>query len=76
MNYYGRMAQLSYRTAFFAAAVTYGIVVYKTQRARARTGAGMPGGVVGLLSDENVQYLRGFPSQHVRRGTSRLTLFP
>ncbi|KAJ6444984.1 endoplasmic reticulum protein [Purpureocillium lavendulum] len=57
MNYYGGMAQFSYRTSFVAAAVTYGIVVYKTQRARAKTGSKMPGGVVGLLSDENVQYL-------------------
>ncbi|KJZ77082.1 hypothetical protein HIM_03403 [Hirsutella minnesotensis 3608] len=57
MNYYGRMAQFSYRTSFIAAALTYGIVVYKTQRARAKTGNKMPGGVVGLLSDENVQYL-------------------
>jgi hypothetical protein len=60
MNYYGGMAQFSYRTSFIAAALTYGIVVYKTQRARAKTGNAMPGGVVGLLSDENVQYLRMF----------------
>ncbi|KAL3953948.1 hypothetical protein ACCO45_011904 [Purpureocillium lilacinum] len=57
MNYYGGMAQFSYRTSFVAAAVTYGIVVYKTQRARAKSGSKMPGGIVGLLSDENVQYL-------------------
>ncbi|QPG97743.1 Transmembrane nucleoporin [Epichloe festucae Fl1] len=57
MNYYGGMAKFSYRTSFLAAAVTYGIVVYKTQRARAKTGNKMPGGVVGLASDENVQYL-------------------
>lgn len=64
MNYYGRMAQFSYRTSFVAAAVTYGIVVYKTARARAKTGNNkMPGGVVGLLSDENVQYLRTSPPQ-------------
>jgi hypothetical protein len=56
-NYYGRMAQFCYRTSFVAAAATYGIVVYKTQRARAKTGNKMPGGVIGLLSDENVQYL-------------------
>lgn len=58
MNYYGGMAQFSYRTSFVAAALTYGIVVYKTQRARAKTGAKMPGGVMGYFSDENVQYLR------------------
>ncbi|PHH86014.1 hypothetical protein CDD83_10869 [Cordyceps sp. RAO-2017] len=57
MNYYGSMAQFSYRTSFVAAAATYGIVVYKTQRARAKTGARMSGGAVGLLADENVQYL-------------------
>ncbi|UNI16836.1 Transmembrane nucleoporin [Purpureocillium takamizusanense] len=57
MNYYGGVAQFSYRTSFVAAAVTYGIVVYKTQRARAKSGSKMPGGIVGLLSDENVQYL-------------------
>lgn len=58
MNYYSRMAQFSYRTSFIAAAVTYGIVVYKTQRARAKTGNRAPNGAIGLLSDENVQYLR------------------
>ncbi|RDA96180.1 hypothetical protein CP533_1635 [Ophiocordyceps camponoti-saundersi (nom. inval.)] len=57
MNYYGRMAQMSYRTSFVAAIVTYGIVVYKTQRARAKTGVRASGGLVGQLSDENVQYL-------------------
>lgn len=60
MNYYTRMAQFSYRTAFISAAVTYGIVVYKTLRARAKTGNRAPGGVVGLLSDENIQYLSKF----------------
>ncbi|KAK7928264.1 Nucleoporin [Apiospora marii] len=58
MNYYARMAQFSYRTAFVAAAITYGIVVYKTWRARQKVGAKYPaGGPIGLLSDENVQYL-------------------
>lgn len=57
MNYYGRVAQFSYRLSFIAAALTYGIVVYKTQRARAKTGARAPGGYIGILSDENVQYL-------------------
>ncbi|KOS20342.1 Pore membrane protein of 33 kDa [Escovopsis weberi] len=56
MNYYGGMARFAYRLSFFAAASTYGIVVYKTQRARAKTGAA-PVGVRGLLADENVQYL-------------------
>lgn len=57
MNYYSGMAQFSYRTSFAAAALTYGIVVYKTQRARAKTGTRAPNGIVGLLADENVQYL-------------------
>lgn len=51
------MAQFSYRTSFAAAALTYGIVVYKTQRARAKTGTRAPNGIFGLLADENVQYL-------------------
>ncbi|SCO88031.1 related to uncharacterized integral membrane protein [Fusarium oxysporum] len=57
MNYYTRMAQLSYRTAFIAAAVTYGIVVYKTMRARAKTGARAAPTPMALLADENIQYL-------------------
>ncbi|KFA64916.1 hypothetical protein S40285_02879 [Stachybotrys chlorohalonatus IBT 40285] len=56
-NFYSRMAQFSYRFSFVAAAVTYGIVVYKTQRARAKAGNKTPNGVLGMLSDENVQYL-------------------
>jgi hypothetical protein len=56
-NYFSTMAQFSYRTSFVAAATTYGIVVYKTQRARARTGAKPAGGIVGQLADENIQYL-------------------
>ncbi|KAI1081788.1 hypothetical protein F5B20DRAFT_535386 [Whalleya microplaca] len=57
MNYYSRWAQFTYRTAFFSAALTYGIVVYKTWRARQKIGSKYPGGAVGILSDENVQYL-------------------
>ncbi|KAK4125634.1 hypothetical protein N657DRAFT_642379 [Parathielavia appendiculata] len=57
MNYYGRLAQFCYRFAFISAAGTYGIVVYKTWRARQKTGAKLPNGPVGYLSDENVQYL-------------------
>ncbi|KAK3306748.1 uncharacterized protein B0T15DRAFT_151455 [Chaetomium strumarium] len=57
MNYYGGMAQFCYRFAFISAAATYAIVVYKTWRARQKTGAKQPGGVVGYLADENVQYL-------------------
>ncbi|KAF4302451.1 hypothetical protein GTA08_BOTSDO06332 [Botryosphaeria dothidea] len=54
-NYYSRMARFSYRLAFFAAAVTYGIVVYKAYRARVR--AGKQGGALSMIADENVQYL-------------------
>ena len=56
------MAQFSYRTSFLAAAVTYGIVVYKTQRAKAKQGGKMPPSAMSLVSDENVQYLRMFSS--------------
>jgi hypothetical protein len=56
-NYYSKWAQFSYRTAFIAAAATYGIVVYKAFRARARAGRGAQGGYLALASDENVQYL-------------------
>lgn len=57
MNWYSRFGQFTYRTAFISAALTYGIVVYKTWRARQKVGAKYPGSLVGLLSDENVQYL-------------------
>lgn len=59
MNWYSRMAQFSYRLAFIAAAVTYGIVVYKTLRARTKAGLTVtPQLALQLLADENVQYLR------------------
>lgn len=51
------VAKFSYRTAFVSAAATYGIVVYKAARARARSGARQPGGPLALLGDENIQYL-------------------
>ena len=56
-NYNSRWAGFSYRTAFIAAAATYGIVVYKGFRARARAGTRQPGGNLALITDENVQYL-------------------
>ncbi|KAH8804715.1 hypothetical protein F5884DRAFT_422584 [Xylogone sp. PMI_703] len=56
-NYYSGWAQFSYRTAFISAAVTYGIVVYKAFRARARAGNKAPGGIFTIIGDENVQYL-------------------
>ncbi|KAI8964423.1 hypothetical protein F5Y11DRAFT_316276 [Daldinia sp. FL1419] len=55
-NFTSRWARFSYRTAFFSAALTYGIVVYKTWRARQKVGAKNIG-AIGFLSDENVQYL-------------------
>ncbi|KAI1736496.1 hypothetical protein F4680DRAFT_431530 [Xylaria scruposa] len=55
-NYYSGWAKFTYRLSFLSAALTYGIVVYKTWRARQKVGAKNPG-VVGMLSDENVQYL-------------------
>jgi len=51
------MAMFCYRLTFLAAAGTYGIVVYKTWRARQKTGQKQPGGPLGYLSDENIQYL-------------------
>lgn len=63
-NYYSRWARFSYRTAFIAAAVTYGIVVYKGYRARMRQGK--PTGVVALLTDENVQYLGMAKSLYIK----------
>lgn len=54
-NYYSRWAKVSYRLAFISAAVTYGIVVYKGYRARARNGG--KASPLALLGDENVQYL-------------------
>ena len=56
-NYHSRWAEFSYRTAFVAAAATYGIVVYKSMRARARSGQRMASGNLALITDENVQYL-------------------
>jgi hypothetical protein len=56
-NYYGGMAQFCYRLGFISAAATYGIVAYKTWRARQKTGTKLPGGAAAYLADENVQYL-------------------
>jgi len=55
-NYYSRWARYSYRTAFIAAAVTYGIVVFKSFRARARSGKPQ-NSPLAIIGDENVQYL-------------------
>jgi len=50
-----RWAIFSYRTAFVAAAATYGIVVYKSFRARQKSGK--TASPLALATDENVQYL-------------------
>ena len=49
-------ARFNYRTAYVAAIVTYSIVVYKSNRARARQGKGNQS-PLALVADENVQYL-------------------
>jgi transmembrane protein 33 len=51
-----RWAIFSYRTAFVAAAATYGIVVFKGYRARQKSGKA-PQSPLAMLGDENVQYL-------------------
>ncbi len=56
-NYYSNWARFTYRVSFLSAALTYGIVVYKTWRARQKVGARYPGGLIGIVSEENVQYL-------------------
>ncbi|CCF43197.1 endoplasmic reticulum protein [Colletotrichum higginsianum] len=56
-NYYSRVARFSYRLTFLSAALTYGIVVYKTLRARSKAGAKAPTSPLALAADENVQYL-------------------
>ncbi|KAI4785592.1 hypothetical protein E4T44_14079, partial [Aureobasidium sp. EXF-8845] len=55
-NASSKWAIFSYRTAFIAAAATYGIVVFKSFRARARAGKAQ-GGAFQIIGDENVQYL-------------------
>lgn len=56
-NYYSGWARFSYRTAFISAAVTYGIVVYKAFRARARAVArgGAPVSLSSIMTDENIR---------------------
>ncbi|PNS16984.1 hypothetical protein CAC42_4948 [Sphaceloma murrayae] len=55
-NSLSRWSRFSYRTAFVAAITTYGIVVYKSTKARLRGGRGI-GGPLAIIGDENVQYL-------------------
>ena len=59
-NFYSRWAVFSYRTAFVAAAATYGIVVFKAYRARSKAPPRGQNGVLSLVTDENVQYLGTF----------------
>ena len=63
INYYSKWARFSYRTAFVAAAATYGIVVYKGIRARSRQSGSSrpPQNYLSLVTDENVQYLSRRP---------------
>ncbi|RKF63757.1 Nucleoporin POM33 [Erysiphe neolycopersici] len=56
-NYYSPLAIFSYRTAFLSAAATYGIVVYKAFRARARATGRPVTSPITFAADENVQYL-------------------
>lgn len=56
-NYYSGWAKFTYRTAFIAAAATYGIVVFKAYKARMRAGKGGQQGYMAMAADENVQYL-------------------
>ena len=55
-SYGSATAGFCYRTTFIAAAATYGIVVYKAFRARARAGKAQ-GSPLAVAADENVQYL-------------------
>ena len=58
-----RWARFSYRTAFVAAAATYGIVVFKSFRARQKSGKGQ-GSPLAIIGDENVQYLGKSTTKH------------
>lgn len=71
-NYYSNSAKISYRLAFIAAAVTYGIVVYKQYIARGKLTGGVPNIVFKLLGDENVQYLGRYP----KSGSKQLASAP
>ncbi|CCU82815.1 hypothetical protein BGHDH14_bgh01711 [Blumeria hordei DH14] len=57
LNYYSGIAIFSYRAAFVSAAATYGIVVYKAFRARARATGKQVTSPIAIAADENVQYL-------------------
>ena len=69
-----KWATFSYRTAFVAAAATYGIVVFKSFRARARAGKAQ-GGALQIIGDENVQYLGEFLSKSHRTSTLDADMF-
>lgn len=57
LNYYSGIAIFSYRATFVSAAATYGIVVYKAFRARARATGKQVTSPIAIAADENVQYL-------------------
>lgn len=65
-NFNSGWANFTYRLAFIAAAATYGIVVYKGYRARARQGK--TGSPITLLADENVQYLSRWQADSISPG--------
>ena len=75
MNFYSRWARFSYRTAFIAAAFTYGIVVYKSVRARSRSRQQIS--PYGMAGDENVQYLGLSPNHSASKlaKSAQLILF-
>lgn len=51
------MARFSYRLAFFAAAVNYGIVVYRMHFSVGPPAGNITALTMKLAADENVQYL-------------------
>ncbi|KLU82310.1 hypothetical protein, variant [Magnaporthiopsis poae ATCC 64411] len=53
----GYRSNIAYRFVFLAAVATYGIVVYKTLRARLKQQRGAQTSPLALAADENVQYL-------------------
>lgn len=61
---YSTVAEFSYRLAFISAAFTYGIVVFKAYRTKIQRGyaGNIQQQAMGLLGDENVQYLSECPA--------------
>lgn len=65
-HFYSRWARFSYRTAFVAAAATYGIVVFKAYRAKMKSGKPQ-GSPLAYAGDENVQYLGEYSPYHTQK---------